>query len=750
VAKDLKSMEPQIRKKTLDTIKGIQSGDPLVLQQTHPLVGKMKGWSGTKVSRGYRVVHQPTGNQDGGIYFGYVGLHVYEDAIQRLTSLETQQSYSTAFTAPGYYHDYSHPEDRKTAALHDISKPHWNSGWGNSREENEVSHEQYVKDTDDFHARVRKEKAWPDDEPSDYEVGKEWEKGMRRALTMGHLDIREAEKRGYTEGGQREHGDEVSTYEDYFSPDEQKRKGGWKPLPKDVYHVSTDADSVQKQGLRTRSQLGQRFGKGLGGGSDDTVSVTSDPDLATDVYHALHEHHAVATGKITPQQLLEYAKHPPEGVEPFDDHLVKGMVGEESFDYLCRGVKDNHSGYGDDQPKMTTRSKAAQEHPDWLPVETSRVRGFDTDGREPLYTHWERPLTKDEHIRERSEFYKSFSTARQHAGGHRDPLFISNDALAFSKADPEKFGILHLHSHKGAQGYPLNTSTDGAHHNHADSGEWRLGEGSPFDIASIDRPTPRHLSEFGDQQHTASRARRREGPLNVSSPALPRRALPRLALPSLALPRLAVPRFSECTIKTAAQELSDEAYVLMMMNLEQHTAADKEEIPADPGTTPIPEGHVRLWHYTGLWNLDSIREHGLLASKARGDGGSGPNEASSGVWASTRAPEDWQRALHVEFHAPLSDISQRASDPWREMSGLDEPGSFGKGYHHVIMKGSVRPEQILGLHEPWHASVRMIRDNGGPDQYDDMMGGYKEGEPTGHRDTDDAVRAYHYLKNTSR
>ncbi len=67
----------------LDALDGLAAGHPTTLAQTHPLTGPMKGWYATKVSRGHRIIHQPT--DGGGIHIGYVGLHEYGKAIQRLT-----------------------------------------------------------------------------------------------------------------------------------------------------------------------------------------------------------------------------------------------------------------------------------------------------------------------------------------------------------------------------------------------------------------------------------------------------------------------------------------------------------------------------------------------------------------------------------------------------------------------------------------------------------------------------------------
>lgn len=80
----MKRLDGPVRKQMQSTIDKIVAGDPGTMAQTHPLIGPMKGWMATKGSRGHRVIHRP--NADGGIHIGYVGLHEYDKAIQRLTS----------------------------------------------------------------------------------------------------------------------------------------------------------------------------------------------------------------------------------------------------------------------------------------------------------------------------------------------------------------------------------------------------------------------------------------------------------------------------------------------------------------------------------------------------------------------------------------------------------------------------------------------------------------------------------------
>lgn len=136
-----------------------------------------------------------------------------------------------------------------------------------------------------------------------------------------------------------------------------------------------------------------------------------------------------------------------------------------------------------------------------------------------------------------------------------------------------------------------------------------------------------------------------------------------------------------------------------------------DDHPVPIGTTPIPEGHIRFFHQTWERHANSISQHGLLESHAKGDGGLGAgNEPSAGVWASTgrvvggrgvEKPDAMSERALVEFHAHPSEISGRAESPWHS----EDPVKWGEGYHHVIMHGDVKPEQIVAVHRPWHAAA---------------------------------------------
>ena len=124
-----------------------------------------------------------------------------------------------------------------------------------------------------------------------------------------------------------------------------------------------------------------------------------------------------------------------------------------------------------------------------------------------------------------------------------------------------------------------------------------------------------------------------------------------------------------------------------------------------PGDTPIPEGHVRLYHYTDA-PIETIRQEGLDISKARGEEYGEPNL----VWASAAVPNEDIKNF-VEFSIP-------ADDP-RLQSGVGGPikgqekewmESNYASARNVGLGGSVEPDEILAYHEPWMAGYRYLAD----------------------------------------
>jgi hypothetical protein len=124
---------------------------------------------------------------------------------------------------------------------------------------------------------------------------------------------------------------------------------------------------------------------------------------------------------------------------------------------------------------------------------------------------------------------------------------------------------------------------------------------------------------------------------------------------------------------------------------------DEHGLPA-LGTAPIPEGHVRLWHYTrDDRNLPRLRREGIRQDKAIGHTYGEP----SMVWAaaSNEPPKNIHERGYVEFHAHPSEL---------DIGRWSTPEQLHSTRAHVTMQGSVPPERILAVHKPWHQTARYI------------------------------------------
>lgn len=276
---------------------------------------------------------------------------------------------------------------------------------------------------------------WDDERRSAYheqQFGAEraWRRSMRNGLSMGHLTNEQALGLGY-----HGRGHDQSSY--HAGP-------AWKPLPHDLYHVTTDMEGVRRHGLLAPDERENFRPTGLGGSEDDSVSLTSSHERARGILRAMREyHHALHSD---PHELWERAQRGDQGSEPFHRDLARYHDRDwEPGQELPRELSDQLNGTRHEHG-MATR----EEKPGWTPLD----EGMKTP-RGHYHFGWERPATDEEKLHQRSDLFKHFVAYRGWAGGPENPTFMGNDPKAFSKLDPSNFGIVHLHPHPGAQGYHL-------------------------------------------------------------------------------------------------------------------------------------------------------------------------------------------------------------------------------------------------------------------------------------------------------
>jgi len=117
-----------------------------------------------------------------------------------------------------------------------------------------------------------------------------------------------------------------------------------------------------------------------------------------------------------------------------------------------------------------------------------------------------------------------------------------------------------------------------------------------------------------------------------------------------------------------------------------------QELPPEPGSAPIPSGHVRLYHQTSDRNVDSIRKNGIQRSRSRGK----INQDPTVIWA-TENPfygDLYEQGIAtVEFSVPVCDNS------------MNSPCFRSPTY---VMGEVVPPESIIAIHEYWHSHARHL------------------------------------------
>lgn len=270
----------------------------------------------------------------------------------------------------------------------------------------------------------------------------DWEAHVLHGISTGRLHPDRAKELGY-----------------YFDGHQTDERGDhkWKPLPQNLYHVTTNLPGVREHGLKSRRELGQlRGGHGLGGGPDDMISLTDDHGTAQGILRAVHEFHHVVNGRYAPQQMWEDAKAGKGAPRPFHEDLAG---------YYRSGWKD-----GDPLPESLRHVLNG----------TQAVR---TEGWGPP-TGEVRSLSPDERREQSAGFYKNFAAYREWAGGPENPVFFSTDTKAFAGKDPRDFAVVHVRPRPGAMGHQVSAL-----------GEWRTGTGDALETHRAERLEDGHLKE---------------------------------------------------------------------------------------------------------------------------------------------------------------------------------------------------------------------------------------------------------------
>ena len=275
---------------------------------------------------------------------------------------------------------------------------------------------------------------------------------IERAIALGELDPADAKREPIG----------------YKFPGIAFAEEGWKRLPWRLYHATTALDAVKEEGLKTREELGQERGVGLGGGTSDTISFTEDPEVAATIRDALLEAREVAAGNVTMADMIERAKTGDRGSGPFYDDFIRYYGKDRAEENLAALVEG----------RRVTRRALPTSEANINEVEVDPWTGVGepvavVDG-EPLFYEFERPMTPADRDEARWDMYRTFAAFRESAGGPLDPLFFSSDYEALARVDPSQIGVVVAEPIEGARGYRM-----------AALGEWRTVTGDAVEVVEV-------------------------------------------------------------------------------------------------------------------------------------------------------------------------------------------------------------------------------------------------------------------------
>lgn len=178
-------------------------------------------------------------------------------------------------------------------------------------------------------------------------------------------------------------------------------------------------------------------------------------------------------------------------------------------------------------------------------------------------------------------------------------------------------------------------------------------------------------------------------------------------------------------VDDVARDLWGDDYEMAMYG--SRTASYQQDgVPPPPGETPLPSGHVRLFHVTRRPSLDSILRNGLTVSNAQGSTYGEPNLvwASAGLSYWTDMVET--DAVMVEFSVPFDEIEGDLGIVGSPSHGETPQSWMDKG-GNIAFPYSIPTSRFLAVHEGWHNAYRSLQEYGKQEvldgEYDNFLDG---------------------------
>jgi len=154
--------------------------------------------------------------------------------------------------------------------------------------------------------------------------------------------------------------------------------------------------------------------------------------------------------------------------------------------------------------------------------------------------------------------------------------------------------------------------------------------------------------------------------------------------------------------------------------------------PAAAGTTPLPAGHIRAYHYTTA--LDAVLQSGLSTRHARGATYGEPNV----IWFSTQKPGDFKN--YVEVHLRPEELGiGRISNRNPTQEEIDRFNAQGGNF--TALAPEIPASRIVTHHRPWHAKYYVLMEEYPPEALTTKRWKFKL-EKAGYTSVEDIVQSF--------
>jgi hypothetical protein len=158
------------------------------------------------------------------------------------------------------------------------------------------------------------------------------------------------------------------------------------------------------------------------------------------------------------------------------------------------------------------------------------------------------------------------------------------------------------------------------------------------------------------------------------------------------------------------------------------------EVPVAAGSTPIPPGMVRGYHYTG--QLDAVLQHGLSTAHARGSTYGEPNA----IWFSTQQPHDYKQYVEVFLKPEELGIGRvHSRGPTPTQAELDTFNAAGGNF--TARAAEIPPSRFVTHHRPWHAKFHHLMEEYPPEALTTKRWKFKL-EKAGYKSVEDIVQSF--------